>query len=382
MSTIIDFKNNKVTLSFNNLKEYLNSLNIEVTKDLIVSLCHKDYIISSDKNKYICKMRYSEERIKKAKQKRLEKKNSKKYKSEEYNISILSNTFENISKNDKLQNISSDIIDVLINTEEKDKNKISAQSINVLNNIDVKTCIQENQTARSSSYLFEDVNKQLYISSDENSDISNNNLIENKEKHIIIDSINNNNILNTNSKKINDGNIISNEILHNNIYNSPIICNNVENKNFHDIDENINISDEILDIYDKLDEKDQLIDILIDENKELETKLKEKDLELKNLSLLIEKYKKGFSQLSLCKKVLYLTIQDIFEKSTLTVNNIVSFNNYINKTLKKETIRLIYKKKIDLDNHIEVTSQELDKMQDLIIKEFNKLQNIIKENID
>lgn len=330
----MEFENNRITLSFYSFKTFLNNLNIEVDEELMNSLCHEKYIISKKKNKYICKMRYSEDRIKKANLERLKKRPKNKNNNIVDEKEIQS---ENNLKTETKKDCSTDIIDGLpnkiLNSNEYENNKHN------FNNIEKS---KESQTARSSTYLFNDENEQIIISLD-------------TKKDIIID-----NTININSKKNNDKNGLV-----------------IENESSDDI----NIPEEILDIYDKLDEKDQLIDVLIDKNKELEIKLKEKDSELNNLFLLIEKYKKGFTQLSLCKKELYLTIHDIFAKTTLTVNNVISFNNYINKTLKKDSIRLIYKKKVDLDNYIEENSHELDKMQDLIIIKFNKIQNIIKENI-
>lgn len=346
----MEFENNRITLSFYGFKKFLNNLNIDVDEELMNSLCHEKYIISKNKNKYICKMRYSEDRIKKANLERLKKRS----KNKNNNIIIdekeiqLDNDLKTEIKKDSSINIIDGLPNEILNSKDEH---------NKHNFKDIEKC-KESQTARSSSYLFNDENEQLIISPDTISDT---------KKDIIIDNIN------INSKKNN-----------NDTCNSPIYYsdkNGLVFENENESCDDINIPEEIFDIYDKLDEKDQLIDVLMDKNKELEIKLKEKDLELNNLILLIEKYKKGFTQLSLCKKDLYLTIQDIFAKSTSTVNNVIGFNNYINKTLKKESIRLIYKKKVDLDNHIEEISQELDKMQDLIIKEFNKLQNIIKENI-
>lgn len=344
----MEFENNRITLSFYSFKIFLNNLNIEVDEELMNSLCHEKYIISKKKNKYICKMRYSEDRIKKANLERLKKRPKNKNNNIVDEKEIQS---ENNLKTETKKDCSTDIIDGLpnkiLNSNEYENNKHNFKDIEKS---------KESQTARSSSYLFNDENEQIIISPD---------TIPDTKKDIIID-----NTININSKNNND---ICNSSIYYNDENRLVI----ENESFDDI----NIPEDILDIYDKLDEKDQLIDVLIDKNKELEIKLKEKDTELNNLILLIEKYKKGFTQLSLCKKELYLTIQDIFAKSTSTVNNVISFNNYINKTLKKDSIRLIYKKKVDLDNYIDENSQELDKMQDLIIKKFNKLQNIIKENI-
>lgn len=337
----MEFENNRITLSFYSFKTFLNNLNIEVDEELMNSLCHEKYIISKKKNKYICKMRYSEDRIKKANLERLKKRPKNKNNNIVDEKEIQS---ENNLKTETKKDCSTDIIDGLpnkiLNSNEYENNKLEKS--------------KESQTARSSSYLFNDENEQIIISPD---------TIPDTKRDIIID-----NTININSKKNND------------ICNSPIYYNDKNELVIgNESSDDINIPEEILDIYDKLDEKDQLINVLIDKNKELEIKLKEKDSELNNLFLLIEKYKKGFTQLSLCKKELYLTIQDIFAKSTLTVNNVISFNNYINKTLKKDSIRLIYKKKVDLDNYIEENSHELDKMQDLIIIKFNKLQNIIKK---
>lgn len=340
----MEFENNRITLSFYSFRKFLNNLNIEVDKELINSLCHEKYIISKKKDKYICKMRYSEDRIKKANLERLKKRSKNKNNNivDEKEIQL-----ENNLKTETKKDYSTDIIDGLpnetLNSNEYKNNKHNFK--------DIEKC-KGSQTARSSSYLFDDENEQLTISAD-------------TKKDIIIDNIN------IKSKKNN------NEICNSTIYYSDKNEVVFEKENCDDI----NIPEDFFDIYDKLDEKDQLIDNLIDKNKELEIKIKEKDEKINNLILLIDKYKKGFTQLSLCKKELYLTIQDIFAKSTLTLNNVISFNNYINKTLKKDSIRLIYKKKVDLDNYIEEITQELDKMQDLIIKEFNKLQNIIKENI-
>lgn len=140
----MNFKNDKITLSFYELEKYLNSLNINLTESIIYTLCHKDYIISKDKDKYVCKMRYSEERIKKANSERLKKKSKNKIEvsNENKNVVVEETQIEKLDLKESLQ------------VDEKEQICLSPDK-NIEGNI-IDNEIPEIQTARSSSYLFYD----------------------------------------------------------------------------------------------------------------------------------------------------------------------------------------------------------------------------------
>lgn len=177
----MDFKNDKITLSFYNFKKYLNSFNIEVTKELINSLCHEDYIVSDekkDKEKYICKMKYSEERIKKANTERLRKKSKNKIRDEKDVLNINTqnqqipksdiNSDENINHNVNNEDINSE---THLKTISRDnlQNEICDSPIK---NIHENDRDQNSQTARTSSYLFDETNL-IYKNNNNSNEIDN-----------------------------------------------------------------------------------------------------------------------------------------------------------------------------------------------------------------
>ncbi len=69
----MEFINDKIIISFNKFKDFLDNINIEIDKELIETLKHPDYIIDKKKDKYMKKIKYSEERIANANTKRMEK---------------------------------------------------------------------------------------------------------------------------------------------------------------------------------------------------------------------------------------------------------------------------------------------------------------------
>ena len=172
----MEFKNNKITLSFCNFRNYLNSFNIEVNEELINSLCHENYTISKNKDKYICKMKYSEDRIKKANTERLKKRIKNKNNNivdekEIHSEDILKTELKDLSSLDNL------------------KNEICLSPNDEYNNLDIANCkditkSQDIQTARTSSYLFEDDN-QFH----KNDNININSKQDNKVNNETIDTI-------------------------------------------------------------------------------------------------------------------------------------------------------------------------------------------------
>lgn len=179
----MNFKNDKIILSFNIFTKYLDKFNINITEDILKSLCHENYVISRDKEKYICKMKYSEERIKKANIERLKKRGKNKIEdikinTEEQNMKYLDigvsgfSKFENNKDNyktnkeedDNIMKIQSQNTKLNVHTEilspESFKNNICLSPVNNncnnINNKMINNDIQESQTARSSSYLFDE----------------------------------------------------------------------------------------------------------------------------------------------------------------------------------------------------------------------------------
>lgn len=188
----MNFKNDKIILSFNTFTKYLDKFNISITEDILISLCHENYVISRDKEKYICKMKYSEERIKKAKIERLKKRDKNKIEDIKINIekhnmkdldigeSCFSN-FENNKEDNNIIEIQSQNTKINVNTEilspESLKNNICLSPVNNncndINNKIVNNDIQESQTARSSSYLFDEqklafTNNELIVDIEDN----------------------------------------------------------------------------------------------------------------------------------------------------------------------------------------------------------------------
>lgn len=156
----MEFKKDRITLSFNKFTEYLHNLNIDINIELLNLLCHNDYVVTNDKNGYICKLKYSEERIKKAKTERLKAKTKKIDEPIEVNKTINYLNKEKDNKELHIENINTNKKEVEIcesPTEEyvKDCNKIFTPNI---------------QTAKTSSYLFYenpiDMEKTKYIDND------------------------------------------------------------------------------------------------------------------------------------------------------------------------------------------------------------------------
>lgn len=155
----MEFKKDRITLSFDKFKEYLYNLNIDINIELLNLLCHKDYIVANDKNSYICKLKYSEERIKKAKTERLKSKSKKIESSIDVNKSINYLSKENDNKELHVEDLNvnkkeDEICESPIEEHVKDNEIFS----------------QNTQTAKTSSYLFYekpiDIEKTKYIDDD------------------------------------------------------------------------------------------------------------------------------------------------------------------------------------------------------------------------
>lgn len=155
----MEFKKDRITLSFDKFKEYLYNLNIDINIELLNLLCHKDYIVANDKNSYICKLKYSEERIKKAKTERLKSKSKKIELSIDVNKSINYLSKENDNKELHIEDLNvnkkeDEICESPIEEHVKDNEIFS----------------QNTQTEKTSSYLFYenpiDIEKTKYIDDD------------------------------------------------------------------------------------------------------------------------------------------------------------------------------------------------------------------------
>lgn len=156
----MEFKKDRITLSFDKFKEYLYNLNIDINVELLNLLCHKDYIVANDKKGYICKLKYSEERIKKAKTERLKSKSKKIELPIDVNKSTNYLSKDNDNKELHVEDLNvnkkeDEICESPIEEHVKDNNKIFSPNT---------------QTAKTSSYLFYenpiDIEKTKYIDED------------------------------------------------------------------------------------------------------------------------------------------------------------------------------------------------------------------------
>lgn len=150
----IEFKNNKIILSFCDFKKYLNNFDIEVNEELIRSLCHENYTITKNKNEYICKMKYSEERIKKANAERIKKRNANKNNNISFPTELQPNdTTLKTDLKEKPKPVLEELQNNMCLSPNNEHNKFN-YDVNYENYEYLKKN-QEIQTARTSSYLFE-----------------------------------------------------------------------------------------------------------------------------------------------------------------------------------------------------------------------------------
>lgn len=319
----MEFINDKVTVSFNKLKEYLN---IEINQELITSLIHSDYIIDLKKGKYVCKIKYSKERIEKAKEKRSEKKVKK------------NNIFKKEDNKEVQLDSSTDdkdpIIDMHVISSEKIKlNK--PQELSPDKN-KVQQIIENTQTARSDSYLFNEIDK--CNSPIDNKDLSQDTEIKNKSQSKISEDL----------IFIEDG----------------------------------EIPDELMDIYEKVELQEDMIDSFIDDIKTLEFKLEDKEFRINDLKQFIIKYKKSFTDIKTIKSDLLMIVNNIIENNTTVITKIIEYNKYLDGALNKNTLDIIYIDKRDLENTINLKSNDLNNLKDTLMNNLNKLQKIIDKNTE
>lgn len=160
----MEFKKDRITLSFDKFREYLHNLNIDINIELLNLLCHKDYVVANDKNGYICKLKYSEERIKKAKTERLKVKSKKIDELIDVDKSI-----KDLSK--EKDNKELHIEDLNVNKKDlEEKDEICESPVEECVKDDNKIFKQNIQTAKTSSYLFYenpiDIETTKYIDND------------------------------------------------------------------------------------------------------------------------------------------------------------------------------------------------------------------------
>jgi predicted RNase H-like nuclease len=317
----MDFKNDKITLSFNNFKKYLSSFDIEVTEYLINTLCHEDYIISNDKKnkqKYICKMKYSEDRIKKASTERLRKRsknmNTKDKKDQIYSGPDINsyenkyNEFQDIKLDTNAKNISRDNFQ---NKIYESPCEVSVKSI--YENYNDKKIndkhLQNIQTARTSSYLF--------------------------DKEILI-------------TKNNDDKEIEEQLL--------------------DTSESI-IPNNILDIYEELDIKEQIIEGLEDDISKIKKEIIIKDKKISELIKEIDNTKNN--NFNFNKEQLIDILNNLLKKQIKLNENINSFVISVESASPKKINMIVNKNIINIKNQINSISYDTNLINDEIVNLLN-----------
>lgn len=130
----IKFNKDKITISFENLNNFLNKHNIYINDEIIEELVHDDYkIIKNKKDIYFCKMIYSEERKAKAINSRLENKKKSKENNFNDNIDIIDIDIKNENKEEKYNSVLSSELKTyecnsFVENDKKDDLRISCEN--------------------------------------------------------------------------------------------------------------------------------------------------------------------------------------------------------------------------------------------------------------
>lgn len=130
----IKFNKDKITISFENLNNFLNKHNIYINDEIIEELVHDDYkIIKNKKDIYFCKMIYSEERKAKAINSRLENKKNSKENNFNDNIDIIDIDIKKENKEEKYNSVLSSELETyecnsFVENDKKDDLRISCEN--------------------------------------------------------------------------------------------------------------------------------------------------------------------------------------------------------------------------------------------------------------
>lgn len=260
--------------------------------------------------------------------------------------------------------------DSIINIDDKKSDK--SDSIEVINNADNDI---------TSNLLFDAKNENIINKKDMDEDIS---IKKEKDISTSVD------ILNT--EEVFDESEPEDQFDHNDPhfkkYPDEFMCydcyeTNVEKQELFDVaqeyidkynlvdDENVILKNENKKLKNDIIDKDKKIDMLINENNEF-TKIKE----------LLKTYKKDTEKLIDIKKKLFEIFNEVLAINNDNAENTYKFIKYIDKTLNKGTLRLIFPEKIKFQNSSCDIAKKLNEIQDTIGNDLDMLQDILLKYYD